>query len=153
MIFCEVREIGEHFKNAIDHSFIEILGFNVGHGERPALTFVDGQVVHGFGYGYSSERPIEVVFQGFGVPALRIFQAGVLFGIAVQKLDLETAFVVRQDVMDRELQIGADEYPDRFDLAVCFQLLHQGCLDQPLERFYIHQAGINTLSLFFGDAC
>ena len=45
MILCEVREIGEHFKNAIDHSIIEILDFNIGHGERPALTFFDGQMV------------------------------------------------------------------------------------------------------------
>lgn len=31
IIFCEVREPGEYVKNSFNHSFIEILRFNVGH--------------------------------------------------------------------------------------------------------------------------
>ena len=42
MIFCDVRDIGEHVKNSVDHKSIEILRFNVGHGEGASEAFVDG---------------------------------------------------------------------------------------------------------------
>ena len=48
MTFCEVRDIGEHFKNSIDHQFIEILRFNIGHREGASDVFIDRQMVNNF---------------------------------------------------------------------------------------------------------
>ncbi len=78
MTFCDVRGIGEHVKNSVDHYFIEILRFNVGHREGASDALVNGQMVNNLGDRDGGEGHIEVVFEGFWVSALSIFQAGVL---------------------------------------------------------------------------
>ena len=83
MIFRDVREIGEHVKNSFDHQFIEILRFNVGHREGSSEAFVDGQMVNNFCDRDGGQRHVEVVFEGFWVSALGIFQTSVLLGVAV----------------------------------------------------------------------
>ena len=83
MIFCDVRNIGEHVKKSVDHQFIEILRFNVGHGERSSEVFFDGQMVNCFGYRHSGKRHVEMVFEGFRVSALCVFQTSMLLGVTV----------------------------------------------------------------------
>ena len=74
MIFCEARAIGEHVKNSVDHQFIEILGFNVGHREGTSEVFVNGQMVSNFCDRHGGQCHIEMVFEGFsataGLPSL-----------------------------------------------------------------------------------
>jgi len=41
MTFCDVRGIGEHVKNSVDHQFIELLRFNVSHWKGASKAFVD----------------------------------------------------------------------------------------------------------------
>ena len=83
MFFCDVRDIGEHVKNSVDHQFIEILRFNVGHREGASEAFVDGQMVNNFCDRYGGQRHVEVVFYGFWVSALGVLQTSVLLGVAV----------------------------------------------------------------------
>ena len=83
MIFSDVRDIGEHVKNSVDHQFIEILRFNVGHREGASEAFVDGQMVDNFSNRDGGQRHVEVVFEGFWVSALGVFQTSVLLGVAV----------------------------------------------------------------------
>jgi len=83
MIFCDVRGISEHVKNSVDDQFIEVLRFNVGHREGASEAFVDGQMVNNFSDRYGGQRHVEVVFEGFWVSALGVFQTSVLLGFAV----------------------------------------------------------------------
>lgn len=152
MIFCDVRDVSEHVKNSVNHQFIEILRFNVGHREGASAAFFDGQMVNNFGDRDSSQRHVEVVFEGFWMSALGVLQTGVLLGVAVQELDLEAAFVPRPDVLGGESQVRTDECLDRLDGAVLFQFMNQCDLDHALERLDIDHSPINALPFGLGYA-
>ena len=83
MTFCDVRGISEHVKNSVNHQFIEILRFNVGHREGPSEALVDGQMMNNFSDRDGGERHIEMVFERFRMSALGVFQASMLLGVAV----------------------------------------------------------------------
>lgn len=75
-------------------------------------------------YGNGRQSSVEMVVQGFCLPALAVLQAGVLFGIAEEKLRLESGLVVKPQVCARYSRQGRGINFDAFDFAIGVVLMH-----------------------------
>ena len=114
-----------------------------------------------------------MVVQCLALPALAIVKADELFCVAVQKLDLKPRFVPSPNLLEREIQVGAEIGFDRFDLPFATKFVDNGdghkpreCLDPGFSGvdpvFFvlkntgqlggIGQFGAKAVTVFFGAA-
>jgi hypothetical protein len=115
--------------NAIDQVLIESPTLETGHGKHMVAVAIL-MTYFELGEGHRTQTGIEMEIEfGFGA-SLAIAQAGELFGVAKEKLDLETRFVIAVEPLGLQVTIGAEEHrialalgvDDNDDLEIAFQL-------------------------------
>jgi hypothetical protein len=116
-----------------------------GHGKR-LITVAVLMTRFELGEGHGAQTGIEVKIEfGFGA-GLAIAQAGELFSVAKEKLDLETRFVIAVEPVGLQVNIGAEKH----GIVLALGMNHDHHLEIALQLHMVEHLMIQHDVLVFG---